>query len=240
MRIILIPTIALLAGCTSSGSPQGPSASGESVGATTLAVQGPVTVTRRVVIRNTTRAQTFSPPIVISHDPTFRLFELGELASDALVDLAENGQADTLRTKVAGSPDVLDVVVAPGPLRPGESVTLTVHTSDRFPLVSAAGRLGETNDGFFAARGIEASVDDGDQNNVPAYAYDSGTQANTEKCNNIAGPGPCSAASGARVRAIVGSEERVLVHSGIHGVGDLSRDYDWRGPVATVSVTTGS
>ena len=49
-----------------------------------------------IIITNLTRGQIFSPPIVISHNRGFRLFELGEEASEELAALAEDGDPSLL------------------------------------------------------------------------------------------------------------------------------------------------
>jgi hypothetical protein len=63
-------------------------------------------------------------------------------------------------------------------------------------------------------------------------AYDAGTELNDELCENIPGPlcggGAVSAESG---------EGFVHIANGIHGIGDLAPElYDWRNPVAKVTI----
>ena len=48
----------------------------------------------KITITNLTRGQVFSPPIVISHDRSFRLFTLGDMASAGLALLAEEGMGN--------------------------------------------------------------------------------------------------------------------------------------------------
>ncbi|MEZ5601637.1 MAG: hypothetical protein R3F36_12070 [Candidatus Competibacteraceae bacterium] len=48
-------------------------------------------------------------------------------------------------------------------------------------------------------------------------------------------PGPLCGGEGGSPN--VGGEGFVHIHAGIHGIGDLNAaDYDWRNPVATVTV----
>ena len=64
-------------------------------------------------------------------------------------------------------------------------------------------------------------------------AYDAGSEADNELCAYRPGP-PCGSVG---VRATEGVEGFVHIHAGIHGGGDLNpATYDWRNPVAKVSI----
>ena len=141
-----------------------------------------------VTIKNITRGQVISPPVVISHNKDFQLFELGSPAIDELVMLAEDGMTEPLVGYVASQSSVLDSIAASGPLMPGESVTLLINTSSRFKYITAVGMLVTTNDAFFATEGIKAPPHG--EKTVHAEAYDAGSEANTESCEHIPGP-PC-------------------------------------------------
>jgi hypothetical protein len=66
-----------------------------------------------------------------------------------------------------------------------------------------------------------------------ALGLDAGSEYNDELCAHIPGP-QCG---GAGLSAEDG-EGYVHVHPGTHGMADLSRaSYDWRNPVAVVTVT---
>jgi hypothetical protein len=111
-------------------------------------------------------------------------------------------------------------------------VTITVSAHSRASHLSLAAMMLPTNDGFIALddvplpRGQQAA-------SYISNGYDAGSEPNDELCVNIPGPtcggaGPSPEASG---------EGFVHVHAGIHGVGDLqASEYDWRNPVAYVSV----
>jgi len=232
MRLALSFAILLTTACSSSMPDDAARASSMAEELTTPAA---TSAQRRmtITVTNNTRRQTFSPPIVIAHGDDFKLFELGQFAPDALVALAEEGDSHPLREFALSNPDVAAVEIAPASVAPGESISVTVAMKARFERITVAGRLGATNDGFFAIRGWARARESGNGDTV-AYAYDAGSEANTELCRDIAGP-PCNSAG---VRAVVGSEERVLVHSGIHHVGTLSTEYDWRGPVAKLKVAS--
>jgi hypothetical protein len=186
----------------------------------------------RVTFTNITKGQVVTPPVLVNHNRNFRLFTLGEPASDELAMLAEDGATDALVDLLMGNPNVHDFAVADAGLMPGESVTLEIEVGDHFPGLSAAGMLATTNDGFFgmnSQRGFSLMR----QFTVYANAYDAGSEANNESCEFIPGP-PCE---NPFVRMPQGAEGFVHVHSGIHGIGDLSpAELDWQNPVVKIVI----
>lgn len=189
-----------------------------------------------VTITNLTQDQVISPPVVATHRGSTGIFTPGESASTELRMLAEDGLVDPLVMLLEDDPDVLSVAAAPGPVMPGESVTLQVHAFLWFDELSAVGMLVTTNDAFFG-------VDSHELGRFPflapigpifAPAYDAGTEANNENCGFIPGP-PCGNPG---VPDTDGAEGFISVHPGIHGVGDLDAAvWDWRNPVAKITVT---
>ena len=88
-----------------------------------------------------------------------------------------------------------------------------------------------TNDGFIALNGVSAPRA-GSQGYM-ALGYDAGSEPNDELCASI--PGPQCGGEGTSPAA--GGENFVHVHAGIHGGGDLEvREYDWRNPMASVTI----
>ena len=185
-----------------------------------------------VTITNLTRGQIFSPPIVIVHDGKFRLFTLGEPASDKFAALAEDGATGPLEDLIHGR---YPSAVAGGPIMPGDSgsVILEISKRGRLRFFSVAGMLVSTNDAVFAARDVWFL---GKRNiMVEAEAYDAGSERNSEECAFIPGP-PCGNGG---VRDIDGSEGYVHVHAGIHGTADSDLNpamHDWRNPVAKITI----
>lgn len=192
-----------------------------------------------VEIVNITKGQIFSPPILVSHSRDAALFQLGQPASDALALMAEDGDASELASALRSLDAVNDVKVSGAPLMPGETRIMTLKVTPGKNLVSVAGMLVQTNDAFFAATAetrdfflLKRSIE-----RIPvtemATAYDAGSEANTELCAHIPGP-PCGNAFSSPDQA---GEGYVYVSNGIHGGGDLdSSTYDWRGPVAKITV----
>ncbi|MCP5149752.1 MAG: spondin domain-containing protein [Ectothiorhodospiraceae bacterium] len=187
--------------------------------------------TYEVTVTNITKAQTFTPLLVVTHHRGVQLFELGAPASEALVALAEGGDTGPLADAARAMRGVHDVATADGPLGPGQSVTIAVRTRGHHDRVSLAGMLVPTNDAFVAIDGVQGPRGR-ETVAVRAVAYDAGSETNDELCASIPGGGPC----GGGMLSDDG-EGFVHVHAGIHGVGDLDDAiYDWRNPVAAITI----
>ncbi len=188
----------------------------------------------RVTITNLTRAQVFSPPVVVSHNSSVALFAAGDAASDALVAMAEDGQTAPLVALAEGTAGVSGVAAASGPVLPGAS--LSVEVSGRVNhRITAVGMLVNTNDTFFGLSGAAAPWSRRAAYRYDVPAYDAGSEANNEECGFI--PGPACGGAGAGVRAPEGAEGYVYISNGVHGIADLDEAaYDWRNPVARIVV----
>ena len=189
----------------------------------------PRSVMVQVTITNLTRGQTFSPPLVVVHDPGVDLFEAGMPASIELQALAEDGDAGPLMALLGGDPGVLDLQQAAAALDPGASTTLTVMADPAHRHLSIAGMLVSTNDTFFGLDAFEGMAA-GSRVELLLPAWDAGTEVNSENCAFIPGP-PCG---GAGVHDPTPAEGYVHISSGIQGIGDLGPEADWRNPVARV------
>lgn len=93
--------------------------------------------------------------------------------------------------------------------------------------------LVSSNDAFLAVDGAPLPRSRNGIVTRMATAYDAGAEANDEECAHIPGP-PCGNSPAA---SKVAGEGYVFVHAGIHGIADLDEaEYDWRNPVAKVTV----
>lgn len=185
-----------------------------------------------VTITNVTRGQIITPPVLLSHSKNFQLFTVGEPAIPELVALAEDGNTVPLDSLLRTLPAVHDYTISMVGLGPGESVTLQVETRGNLRYITAVGMLATTNDAFFALNGVSVPTSLSKRVFV-GYAYDAGSETNSESCDFIPGP-PCE---NPHQRDTAGAEGFVHIHSGIHGIGDLdSSTYDWRNPVAIITV----
>ncbi len=188
-----------------------------------------------VTITNVTSNNVITPPLVIIHEKSFELFNLGEASSDELAALAEDGDSTSLQSLLDTRSDVLEFMSATGPLLPGDSITFDVESQGMFKNISVAGMLASSNDAFFAVNNYV--LPNHGSLKIMAIVYDAGSEANTELCDFIPGP-PCGNAG---VRDTENSEGFVYIHGGIHGIGDLDPTLlDWRGPVALITIEPSS
>lgn len=184
-----------------------------------------------VTITNATGGQVLTPPVVVTHSSTVQLFELGMPAPAFLIPLAEDGDTSAFVGADALA-EVSDVAIAGGAVMPGHSVTLTVETTQKHPLISLAGMFASSNDAFMA---LNSKALDFSASSTTHYAtvYDAGSEANSEDCQYIPGP-PCGNGG---VRDTDNAEGFVHVHSGIHGIKDLqAAQYSWNYPGAVITI----
>jgi hypothetical protein len=186
--------------------------------------------TYEVTITNITAGQIFTPILAITHTRDASIFELGKPASEALEQLAEGGATMPLQESLEAMSDVVrDSRVAGGMLMPGDSVTIEIEGRQYWNTLSFAAMLLPTHDTFVSVNGIELPRWSSE---TLAYAYDAGTELNTEDCAEIPGPqcGGVGYVAG-------GGEGYVHIANGIHGIGDLEPEtFDWRNAVARVQV----
>lgn len=183
-----------------------------------------------VTVTNLTYSQVFSPILVVSHFRDISLFELGQPASEGLAALAEGGATQPIIDSVAGNFRVRGAAVSDGPVVPGATATIMVPVN-RAGKISLASMMVNTNDAFLALDTVTAYSP---ERTYYALAYDAGSEGNDEACANI--PGPACGGSGAPGTGPEG-EGFVHIHRGVHGIGDLDESvYDWRNPVAKVTV----
>jgi hypothetical protein len=188
----------------------------------------------QVTITNLTNAITFTPILVASHKKGVTIFELGSEASDELTAIAEGGDTMPLAGTLEDNPDVTDVQNSGGLLPPGDSVTVEVRSTRGARYISVASMMLPTNDGFISVNSVKARRHGAETYFSPGY--DAGSETNDELCASIPGGGPCGGGAGPSPGD--DGEGYVHIHRGIHGIADLDADiYDWRNPVAKISIT---
>lgn len=189
-----------------------------------------------VTITNITIGQSFTPVLVATHKPGIAFFELGAPPSADLADLAEGGATGGLQATLDSLPEFVFQTATSGltpddnPLiNPGESVTVMIYGDRDYDRLSLAGMLLPTNDSFVAINSMRLPRH---HSAGMALAYDAGSEVNDELCDNIPGP-TCGGDPFSEGLA----EGYVYVSRGISGEGDLAASaYDWRNPVARVTV----
>lgn len=186
--------------------------------------------TYEVSITNGTTHQVLTPPLLTTHNKHFSLFNVGGVASDGLVTLAETGNPSDLHQEVVNARGVQDVVVAGGPILYGESASFHIKGSKR-GRISISTMLATTNDAFAAINSMPLPKKSA---TYLAYVYDAGSEMNNEDCDFIPGP-PCNTSGNARTP---NGEGFISFHNGVQGGSDLNpKKLDWRGPVAVITIT---
>ncbi|MDH3745413.1 MAG: spondin domain-containing protein [Acidobacteriota bacterium] len=169
--------------------------------------------------------QIFSPPIVVSHESSVKVFALGSAPSAELAAVAEDADSEGLIALLQTTAGVRDVAIGDGVILPGESATVRVEAGGGSRVFTVLGMMVTTNDTIYSARQkvIRSKTFYGN-------AYDAGSEANTLSCAHIPGP-PCGNAG---VRVTSGAEGVVTISQGINR-GSL-RPFDWRNPSVKVKV----
>lgn len=184
----------------------------------------------KITITNLTRGSLLTPPLAVSHERGVNVFTEGAPASDALAQLAEGGNTLPVQDALFATGKAHGSANA-GPVLPGSSVTMMVAMSDDAKRISLVSMVLPTNDGFIALNGVKGPKK-GKTSTFYVPAYDAGSEVNDEHCVNI--PGPHCGGAGYNA---AGGEGYVHIHAGIHGGGDLvAADYDWRNPVARITI----
>ena len=184
----------------------------------------------KITITNMTRGSLFTPALAVTHDRGITFFSDGEPASEALARLAEGGDTAPLQDALFATGKAKGAANS-GPVLPGKSVTLMVDMDKDARHISLASMILPTNDGFIALNGVRGPVR-GHSKVIYVPARDAGSELDDEHCTSI--PGPHCGGDGFNG---ADGEGYVHIHAGIHGGGDLvAADYDWRNPVARITI----
>lgn len=206
-------------------------------------------LTYKVTIYNLTAGQPFTPPVVAIHDRRADVFTVGAPATEAVRQIAENGNISLLVDALHGNPGVSDVFAGDAPLVPAanpggtgftDAVSFTLTASGNARLLSFVSMLVCTNDGF---TGVDSIALPNQQTTVYAASYETRTESNTEDfadivppCQGLIGVTSDDPGTGQSDPALL--EGGVIIpHAGIIGDNDLRpRDHDWGDPVAKIVI----
>jgi hypothetical protein len=215
-----------------------------------IILASPPSATYQVTLTNLTAGQPFSPPVAATHRPGLHMFQVGQLATDELAAIAQDGNEMPMFNRFHASPLVSQAVDIGRPLTPfgktvgafTDSATFMIHArpGDRFSLATM---LICTNDGFLGLDAVELP-----RSGAATFmlnGYDAGRENNTEKSVDIVDP--CSALGPERIgtdpdgnrdaEVATNPPEPIHLHPGITGAGDLSpRLHGWTNPVAMVTI----
>jgi Spondin_N len=216
--------------------------------------------TYRVTIRNLTSGQPLSPPVVATHRGEDELFEVGELASVGVREIAENGNNAPILAFLDANPfgTISDFEASDVPLFPEETpggaeppnppdfpdeVTLTLSADKHARNLSVVTMLVCTNDGFTGVNSLELPKKAGRSVTVRTNGYDAHTEVNDEDLAHIVPPcqliGVSSGEPGMDVSNPALAEGGVIEHhEGIDGtLDDLDTGiHGWTDPVARIKV----
>ncbi len=192
--------------------------------------------TYRVTVTNLTSGQPMTPFVVATHSGSFGLLNNGAAASNGLQQLAENGGVPVLVDELLANGSVSDVQVAAtaaGPLFPGDSASVDVTATSSARFVTLAGMLICTNDGFSGINSVKVPTS---SKTLYGYAFDAGTEINTESYSDLVPPCDGLGQTGESNPAL--AENGVIHrHPGIAGFADLSPSvHGWNGAVIKIEI----
>jgi len=193
----------------------------------------------QVTFTNMTTGQLMTPPVVALHDPSVHLFQVGEISSDAVRDIAEMGANAALVEFAGANPDVVSAagVAGAGPFGPGESVTINLSTTLAGQVFSAVNMVICTNDGISGVDSLDLPAAN-EAEILTAMAYDAGTRVNQPDALSYFPP-PCTVAGGTVVPA---PEEDprlpIAAHPGQSGLANVPEgsDFDFAAGAAVLSI----
>lgn len=221
--------------------------------ATALAVTALPTMAADVTveIQNITQGLYFTPIAAVAHTPDTSLFEVGEMASAEIQEMAEGGSLAGITTvATAIGADMLAEPTA-GPLAPTEKVAGTFMTKDGNSVLSVVAMILPSNDGFIGLDNWEIPTEVGTYT-IYLNAYDAGTEANDELVGSgepgMPGmPAPPFLTLGTGGSGVASTEANATVHIHPGNIGDDSLTdgasdvtnsiHRWLNPVAKVTVT---
>jgi len=194
--------------------------------------------TYEITITNVTSGQPTTPAVFAAHTGRHEVFGKGHEASDGLQQLAENGGVPVLAAEVAANEDIAaSTVVGASPLAPGSSASASIEVIGRANRFSLAAMLVCTNDGFGGIDGDRLPTRVGAERTYNARAYDAGTEVNTEFFSDLVPPCDGNPDTGTGMsNPALAENGKVQRHRGIQGVGDLTADHAWSGPVVRVTI----
>lgn len=194
------------------------------------------TRTYEVSITNIMGAGQFTPVLAATHNRRTSVFTTGNPARVGLARLAETGDTSVLQNTLSNSANVGTVGTYTPEGSPltvaGSTLEFTIEAPVTSRYLSLAAMILPTNDAFVGLDTV--SLPTSGSTTILALGYDAGSEQNDEICANI--PGPTCGGSGEF--SGLNGEGFVYVSRGIQGIADLdSSEYDWRNPIARVTIT---
>ena len=187
-----------------------------------------------VTVRNVTKGQPLTPPVVIVHNGSLMSLPEDPEAIEGFAALAESGDPSAFAAAVAGYDGVKSATImeVEGPIPGGMEATVGSISAVPGDFVSVITMLACTNDAV--AYGTAVMTQDGGGFAMSSGGvYDAGTEANDETSATV----PCLGGAAAGVSEGLG-EGMVARHPGIEGKADLTKEmHGWDGPAMQIFVT---
>ncbi|HHM05578.1 MAG TPA: hypothetical protein ENJ19_07530 [Gammaproteobacteria bacterium] len=198
-------------------------------------------ISYRVELTNLSNNQPLSPALFVLHEAGYQAWSVGAPAGDGLERLAEGGDPGALADEARASSAVRTVVTSSAALAPGATSVATLSgKTGATPQLTVVTMLVNTNDGFTGLGGEPLrGLTGGDSVTLFTYAYDAGTEANTETAATVPGP----AGGGEGYNPARDDTNRVTLHGGVvTSAGGLSgsaldQSHRFDNPVARVVIS---
>ena len=144
----------------------------------------------KLTMTNNHSNQSFSPALIVLHKSRFKLFSVGEQATENFATFAEDGDLSGIKTNLESNRSQIEGHVTHDHLlAPGESVVLLIEskkpTSVKLSIISMA----VTSHDVFASFDSLKLPKNGTATFFADF-YDAGTEKDSESCKFIPGP-PC-------------------------------------------------
>lgn len=204
-----------------------------------------------VEIQNLTQGLYFTPIATVAHTSDTSLFEVGEMASTEIQQMAEGGSLAGLTTITTSINADMLAETAAGPLAPTAKVSGSFMTADTNTVLSIVAMILPSNDGFIGLDNWTIPTEAGTYT-VYLNAYDAGTEANDELVGGGAPgvpgmPAPPFLTLGTGGSGVTATETNTMIHIHPGNIGDDSATdgksdvtntvHRWLNPVAKVTVT---
>ena len=156
----------------------------------TLAATSSFAADLEITIQNLTAGIYFTPLAVVAHTPDASLFEIGEIATPELQEMAEGGSlaglagiANSINANVVANP-------AEGLLAPTAMTTATLTNDTSNSVLSIVAMVLPSNDGFAGlnAWNLGNLIEAGMSWSTTLSTLDAGTEVNSEAAGTIPGP----------------------------------------------------
>ncbi len=204
-----------------------------------------------IEVTNLTYAQPLSPPAIVLHNRSYRLFSEGVEASIGLEELAESGSNASLLEEANTDDSVIQTIAGDSLILPGSSQEFTLRLeadlNDDIDTVLAESEISlvtmlvNTNDAFTGKKNIDISAFEINQSKTfSGPVWDSGTEENSETADSIPGP----AANGEGFNSSRENDvNKVIFHAGVVSKDDglsssaLTQAHRFDQPASRIRIT---